>query len=124
MAGPIQVRIGTPTGTAQLVQRVNAAVIKEIANAGIKRTQRRRSHPATNGLKAENRGAKRADIVGSRGGPGIIRPVTKRALYWAGAAHPVAFVNGTGFGPLIEAETRRVTTGDINMGAISAAAEG
>lgn len=121
MPGPIRLRIGPIQNASQVAQRVNAATIKEIANAGIKRTQRRRSHPATNALTAQNRGSKRADIVGSRGGPGIIRPVTKQALYWAGAAHPVAFVNGTGFGPLITSETQKVSTGDINMSAISAA---
>lgn len=121
MPGPIRIRIGRVEGFGPVAQRVNAATIKEIAKAGIERTQRRRSHPSTNALKAENRGSKRADIVGSRGGPGIIRPVSKRALYWAGAAHPVAFVNGVGFGPLITSETRKVGTGDIDMGAISAA---
>lgn len=122
MPGPIRIRFGSPVGGSQLAQRVNAATIKEIANAGIKRTQRRRNHPATAGLSAQNRGSKRADIVGNRGGPGIIRPVSKRALYWPGARHPVAFVRGTGFEPLILSETRKVVTGDINMAAISAAA--
>lgn len=117
----VRVKFGPVEGSSRIVQRVNAAVIKEIANAGIRRTQGRRQHPATAALTAQNRGAKRADIVGPRGGPGIIRPVTKRALYWPGAAHPYAKVNGVGFEPLIEAETGRVGTGDISLGAIAAA---
>jgi hypothetical protein len=117
----VRVRFGPVEGASRITQRVNAALIKEIANAGIRRTQGRRSHPATAALTAQNRGSRRADIVGPRGGPGIIRPVRKQALYWPGAAHPYARVNGVGFEPLIEAETGRVGTGDINMGAISAA---
>lgn len=118
----VRVRFGRPDGAARVAQLINAATIKEIAKAGIERTQARKSHPATNSLRAENRGSKRADIVGSRGGPGVIRPVSKRALYWSGAPHPFALVrNSAGFEPLIIAETQRVTTGDINMSAISAA---
>lgn len=118
----VRVRFGAVQGASKLAQRVNAATIKEIANAGIRRTQARRQHPATRALTAQNRGSKRADIVGPRGGPGIIRPVVKKALYWPGAPHPFASVNGKGFEPLIEAETGRVGTGDINLAAISAAA--
>lgn len=117
----VRIRFGRIEGGSRIAQRLNAALIKEIANAGIKRTQKRRSHPALAALSAQNRGSKRADIVGSRGGPGIIRPVSKRALYWSGAPHPFASVNGKGFEPLIESETRKVSTGDINLSAISAA---
>lgn len=118
----VGVRFGRPIGARQIAEAVNAATILEIAKAGIKRTQRRISHPSVNALQAETRGARRADIFGWRGGPRTIRPVSKKALYWPGARHPVAFVKGAGFGPLIIAETRRVTTADIDMGAISAAA--
>jgi len=124
MAGPIRIRFGSPTNGRQISEAVNAATILEIARAGANRVKGRVSHPSAQALKAESRGSRRADIAGTRGGPGIIRPVRARALYWPGASHPVAFVRGVGFEPLIKAEVGRVTTADIDLSPISAAATG
>ena len=118
-ASPIKLRVGTISGSNLRAEMapVRAAVTKAVAQATIRRVQRRTSyHPAAMTLRARGINQWQAEIRGSRGGPGIIRPVRAKALVfvWHGSLRFFNSVRGVGLGPLIEAEALRVETRNIN----------
>lgn len=117
-ASPLQIRVGTVPGSElrQQLAPVRAAVTKAVAQATVDRVQARVSHPATAALKAVGINQYQAEIRGPRGGPGIIRPVHASVLVFTVGGKKVfaKHVRGVGFGPLIEAEAKRVTTSDVS----------
>lgn len=114
MAFRVDVRVGRPRGIRGVDARLGAALAQAVGEETIKRVQKRVDHPAARGLSVSGVNQYRATVRGSRGGPGIIRPVKKKALFWPGARHPVMSVRSKGLGPLIEAEARRVEALDVN----------
>lgn len=111
----IRVRVGKPRDLNRTTARIEAATVKAIAEETVRRAQRRVNHPAIDTLRAKGVNQHVAEIVGTRGGSGIIRPVQKKALWWAGAAHPMSSVHGRGFGPLLHAEAERINVLDIGI---------
>lgn len=113
MAGPdVRIRFGNPKGVADVAAQIRAQVIEQVAQATVERVQARVDHPAAQTLRARSVNQWSAEIDGPRGGPGPIRPVRARALRFV-ASGAVVFakrVMGTGLGPLIEAEAKRVST--------------
>jgi hypothetical protein len=114
MTGLVTVRIGDPyrADISRDSQRVREIAIDQITGAIVKRTQRRLRQNGSERLAQavgyDVTGSSRSVIRSNYGGPGIIRPVRKQALFWPGARHPVKFVNGKGIEPLIRAEARRL----------------
>lgn len=121
----VRIKFGSPRDVTGVEAQLRAQLVLRAAEATKDRTAARlraNGHPTGRaiaaGLRAVPVNQWSASVVGSRGGPGIIRPIRyrgggdsgsgPRALYWRGARHPVARVNGRGIGPLIEAEGRRV----------------
>jgi hypothetical protein len=102
---------------------VQEIVTAHVARAARKRAQARVDAPYLRDLSARITGPTSFVLSAGRGGPQVIRPVRKKALYWPGAAHPYARVNGKGFGPLVEAEAGRVTEADLDMPALERSIE-
>jgi hypothetical protein len=111
----IRVRVGRARGYRDDMAKIEAATVKAIAEETLKRAKRRVDHPAMDTLVAKGVNQHTAEIVGTRGGPGIILPQRKKALWWTGAAHPVSHVMGVGFGPLLHAEAQRIIDLDIDL---------
>lgn len=95
----ITVRVGRPKDLGFTSDRVAAATIKGIAEEAVRQIQVEIQHPATRTLRARGINQHVAEISGTRGGPGVIIPVRKKALHWSGAQHPVKRVRGVGFEP-------------------------
>lgn len=118
-----RVRI-TPRRTGgSVTTAVQEVVTAHVARAARKRAQARVDAPYLRDLYAQITGPTSFRLVASRGGPQVIRPVRKKALFWPGAPHPFAKVNGVGFGPLIRAEAGRVTERDLDMVALERSIE-
>jgi hypothetical protein len=111
----IRVRVGRARGYRDDMAKIEAATVKAIAEETLRRAKRRVNHPAMDTLRAHGVNQHVAEIVGPRGGPGIILPTRKKALWWEGAAHPVSHVMGVGFSPLLHAEAKRVNVLNINL---------
>lgn len=109
----VNVRLGQiDTGTVP--DDLLRAVTDEVARATVRRVKKRVKHPSVRGMSVRRVNQYAVDVTGVPG-PGIIRPVRKRALYWPGADHPVRSVNSPGMGPLVRAEAGRVTERDLNL---------
>ncbi len=109
----VNVRIGqidTGTVAADLLR----AVTDQVGDATVRRVRKRVKHPSVRGMSVRRVNQSAIEITGVPG-PGIIRPVRKRALYWPGARHPVRSVNSPGMAPLVRAEAGRVTEKDLNL---------
>lgn len=89
---------------------------RSIAEQVVQRVQARVQHPAAQTLKAVGVNQYSASVQGSRGGPGIIRPVRAKALRFVGRGGVVfaKSVNGAGFLPLIVAEGSRISQVDAD----------
>jgi hypothetical protein len=98
-------------------------VTAHVAVAARKRAQARVDAPYLRDLSAQITGPTSFRLTAARGGPQVIRPRRKRALFWPGAPHPFAKVNGVGFGPLVTAEAGRVTEADLDMATLERSIE-
>ena len=118
-----RVRIRPRRTGGRVTAAVQEVVTAHVAVAARKRAQARVAAPYLRDLYAQITGPTSFTLRASRGGPQVIRPVRKKALYWPGAAHPYAKVNGKGFGPLVSAEAGRVTEADLDMAALERSIE-
>lgn len=109
------VRVGRPKDIGFTAPRIEAATIKRIAEVAVERLQADIKHPAARTLSVKGINQHAAEISGTRGGPGTIIPVRKKALHWSGAAHPVSHVRGVGFEPKLSAEINRINVLDIDV---------
>lgn len=99
----------------QIGAAVGAQLARGIAEQVVQRVQSRVSHPAARTLRAVGVNQYAATISGSRGGPGIIRPIRAKALRFPGRGGGIVFaksVNGAGLLPLIVAEGERISNDD------------
>jgi hypothetical protein len=118
-----RVRI-TPRRTGgKVTTAVQEVVTAHVARAARKRAQARVDAPYLRDLSAQITGPTSFRLIAARGGPQVIRPVRKKALFWPGAPHPFAKVNGKGFGPLVAAEAGRVTEADLDMATLERSIE-
>lgn len=109
------VRVGKPRDIGFTSARMEAATVKRIAEVAVERLQADIRHPAARTLRSKGINQHVAEISGTRGGPGTIIPVRKKALHWQGAAHPVSHVRGVGFEPKLRAEINRINVLDIDV---------
>lgn len=115
MAG-VRVRFGRPEGMREVEAALGAQLTRAMAETVIERVKSRVKHPAADSLVAVGVNQHAADIRGTRGGPGIIRPVRAKALRFVSRSGQVVFakeVNGAGLLPLIVAEGERVSQTDV-----------
>lgn len=111
-------RTGRRVDVSAVSRQVKEAVLAQVAEATVKRTQDRLRRGGSSRLASSLRA--RGPLIESQyGGPGPIRPVNKQALYWPGARHPVKFVNGKGIEPLIRAEAKRISGADLPPGSVN-----
>ena len=110
----VRVRFGRPEGAEQVQAAIGAQLSKGLAEAVIQRVKARVNHPAADTLQAVGVNQHAADIRGTRGGPGIIRPVRAKALRFevGGTIVFAKKVNGAGLLPLIVAEGARLSQRD------------
>lgn len=118
-----RVRVSPRRSGARVTAAVQEVVTAHVARAARKRAQARVDAPYLRDLSARITGPTSFVLSAARGGPQVIRPVRKKALYWPGARHPYAKVNGKGFGPLVSAEASRVTERDLDMSALERSIE-
>lgn len=118
-----RVRVAPRRTGARVTAAVQEVVTAHVARAARKRAQARVDPPYLRDLSARITGPTSFVLTAGRGGPQIIRPRRKKALYWPGARHPYAKVNGKGFGPLVAAEASRVTERDLDMPALERSIE-
>lgn len=130
--GAVRIRIGRPKGLKDVEAQLGAQVAKQAAEAAIRRVAKRMNdHPSGREVAAQMKvvGVNQysADIQSPRGNPGVIPAYRnaqglsrwgKKAMVWPGGG-PVRWVrNYRGVGPLIKAETARVTKADIDISKI------
>lgn len=122
MAGPnVQIRFGNPKGIADVAEQIRSQVIVRAAQATVNRVQDRVKHPAADSLTVRPVNQWSCLIDGPRGGPGPIYPVRAKALRFTPKGGGVVFankVNGVGFGPLIAAESQRITLFEIDANGV------
>lgn len=117
MAGPsVQLRFGNPAGIADVAAQIRGQVIVRAAQATITRVQDRVQHPAADSLTVRPINQFSCEIDGPRGGPGPIYPVNAQVLAFKVAGEQVFArkVQGVGLGPLIAAESQRITLFEID----------
>lgn len=117
MAGPsVQIRFGNPKGIADVASQIRGQVIVRAAQATINRVQDRVHHPAADTLQVRPINQWSCEIDGPRGGPGPIYPVKAQVLAFTVAGSQVFArkVQGVGLGPLIAAESQRITLFEID----------
>lgn len=117
MAGPdVQLRFGNPKGIADVAAQIRSQVIVRAAEATVNRVKDRVKHPAADSLSVRAINQYSCLITGPRGGPGPIYPVRAKALRFqtGGVTVFAKKVNGVGFGPLIAAESQRITLFEID----------
>lgn len=117
MAGPnVQLRFGSPKGVADVAAQIRSQVIVRAAEATVNRVRDRIQHPAADALRVRSVNQYSALIDGPRGGPGRIYPVRARVLRFQVGGQTVfaRSVNGVGLGPLIAAESQRITLFEID----------
>lgn len=81
------------------------------------RVQERVKHPAAETLTVRPVNQWSCEIDGPRGGPGPIYPVRAKVLRFVGKSGSVVFANkvqGVGLGPIIGAESQRITLFEID----------
>lgn len=121
MAGPdVQLRFGNPRGVADVAAQIRGQVILRAAQATVNRVQDRVKHPAAESLSARLVNQYSAVIDGPRGGPGLIRPVRAKMLRFQVAGQTVFArqVQGVGLGPLIAAESQRITLFELDVNGV------
>lgn len=121
MTGPnVQLRFGNPRGIADVAEQIRSQVIVRAAEATITRVQDRVKHPAAQALRVRPVNQWSCQIDGPRGGPGPIYPVNARALRFvvAGSVVYAKRVQGAGLGPLIAAESQRITLFEIDANGV------
>lgn len=113
MAG-VRVRFGRPEGAREVEALIGAQLTAAMAETVVAKVKARVNHPAADSLQAVSVNQYAADIRGSRGGPGIIRPVRAKALRFVVGGRVVFAkqVNGAGLLPLIVAEGSRISQTD------------
>lgn len=111
----ITVRVGGARDLDGTQARVRAATMKAIAQEAIERLQDDIHHEAARTLRAKGVNQYVAEIVGSRGGPGIIVPVRRKALFWSEVIGPRASAAGVGFEPKLAAEISRIDVLNLNI---------
>lgn len=99
-----------------MAAQIRSQVIVRAAQATVNRVQDRVKHPAADSLTVRSVNQYSAIITGPRGGPGRIYPVTAQVLRFTVSGQVVyaRSVNGVGFGPLIAAESQRITLFEID----------
>lgn len=117
MAGTsVNLRFSNPRGIADVAEQIRSQIIERAAKATINRVQNRVQHPAADALRTRRVNQWSCLIEGPRGGPGPIVPVKGKALRFVtgGSVVFASRVNGVGLGPLIEAESQRITLFEID----------
>lgn len=111
----VGVRFGRPQGAEQVAASLGAQLSIALAEAVVERVQKRVNHPAADTLQAVGVNQYAADVRGTRGGPGIIRPVHAKALRFVVGGRVVFAkkVDGAGLLPLIVAEGSRISQSDV-----------
>lgn len=114
----VRVKVGRPDAakTADITAQVSADVVKALGQGVIDRVRKRVNHPAADALSVTGINQNAAVIGGPRGGPGVIRPVTAKALRFVPKSGGVVFaqsVQGVGLAPLIGAEANRLAESDV-----------
>jgi hypothetical protein len=118
VAGPsVQLRFGNARGISDVAAQIRGQIIERAAQATINRVQDRVKHPAAETLHTRPVNQWSCLIEGTRGGPGPIYPVRAKVLRFSPKGGGVVFANkveGVGFGPLIAAESQRITLFEID----------
>lgn len=119
-ATSVSVRYGNPRGVSDVAAQIRAQIIVRAAQATIDRVQDRVNHPAADSLRTRPINQWSCLIDGPRGGPGMIYPVNARVLAFTvgGTTVFARKVNGVGLGPLIAAESQRITLSDLDVSGV------
>jgi hypothetical protein len=112
----VSLKFGNAKGIADVAAQIRGQIIERAAQATINRVQDRVKHPAADSLRTRKVNQWSCLIEGPRGGPGPIYPVKAKVLAFQVAGQTVFArqVQGVGLGPLIAAESQRITLFEID----------